>query len=57
MSKRKMQSLIVVGIFALFCGATLMNYISAGADVSDQMQDIWNTSHNSNNKKLFSHKK
>ena len=48
MSKRKMQSLIVIGIFTLFCGATLMNYISAGADVSDQMQDIWNTSHNSN---------
>ena len=47
MTKRKMQTLIIFGIFTLFCCATLMNYISAGADVSDQMQDIWNTSYNS----------
>lgn len=48
MTKRKMQALIIFGIFMLFFCATVMNYISAGADVSDQMQDVWNLTYGKN---------
>lgn len=48
MTKRRMKVYIVVGVFVLFMCATVMNYISAGADVSDQMQDVWNLTYGKN---------
>lgn len=48
MTKRKMKCLILTGILVLFFCATLMNYMSAASDVSDQMQDVWNLTYGKN---------
>lgn len=48
MTKKKMMTLILLGVFLLFSCATVMNYMSASSEVSDQIQDVWNASYNTN---------
>lgn len=43
MTKRKMKCLVVLGVFALFICATLMNYWSAAGYVSQHLREFWSS--------------
>lgn len=43
MTKRRMQCLIVLGVFVLFICATLMNYMSAAEYVGQDMNSFWSS--------------
>lgn len=48
MTKGKMRCMILAGILVLFFCATLMNYLSAASEVSNQMQVVWNFTYGKN---------